>query len=707
MSQNDDSITGAENVLKFLFREIRYLKGIGPNRAKMLQEHNIASVFDLFFYVPRKYLDRSEIKRIGELSEGETTTVIGRVGSSGIVRGRRRLFKMYIHDDTDTLELVWFSGFKYLEGYFSENDVLAVTGKIGYYNGFQITHPEFEVISGVDSDPVHTRRIIPIYPETAALKQIGLHSRGLRKVIKQALEELSNIDFETLPSQLRNRIGLTDLRDAIIQIHFPESANAAENGRQRLAFEELFYLELLLAARHQKRISQEPGIAFPDSGKLDKKIISSLGFKLTGAQKRVLAEIKRDMAKPHPMNRLIQGDVGSGKTIVAVLAMLNAVEAGYQAALMVPTEILAVQHGQSLSTLLKGLNIKIEILTGGMSAPARRKALQRLKDGTSMIIVGTHALIQESVVFDKLGMVVIDEQHKFGVVQREDFIKKGWNPDRLTMTATPIPRTLAMSVYGDLDISIIDEKPPGRKSVKTSFVPYEKRNDMYRFIRDNVKKGKQVFIVYPLVEESDKIDLKAAKESFEKLKTEIFPDLKLELIHGRMKNSEKNRIMLEFKNGSINIIVSTTVIEVGVDILNANIMVVENAERFGLSQLHQLRGRIGRGRDQAFCLLLSDKSLSKEAEARLKIMCASSDGFKIAEADMAIRGPGEIMGTRQHGLPELRVATLTDYEMLKLARDAAFKIVTDDPLLIKPENRLLRQVLLLKYKDKIKYSKIA
>jgi len=369
--------------------------------------------------------------------------------------------------------------------------------------------------------------------------------------------------------------------------------------------------------------------------------------------------------------------------------------------MMAPTEVLAEQHGRSLNGLLAGLNIEVETLTGGMSAPAKRKALQRLKDGTSKIIVGTHALIQEKVVFNKLGMVVIDEQHKFGVVQREDFIKKGWNPDRLTMTATPIPRTLAMSVYGDLDISIIDEKPPGRKPVKTSFVPYEKREDMYRFIRDNIKKGKQVFIVYPLVEESDKIDLKAAKESFENLKGKVFPDLKLELIHGRIKSSEKNRIMLEFKNGSVDIIVSTTVIEVGVDILNANIMVIENAERFGLSQLHQLRGRIGRGKDQAYCLLLSDKSLSKEAEARLKIMCSTNDGFKIAEADMEIRGPGEIMGTRQHGLPELKVATLTDYEMLKLARDTAFKIIMDDQLLIKPENRLLRQVLLLKYKDYI------
>jgi len=704
----DNSISNAENIaLKFLFSDVKYLKGIGPNKAAALIEHQINTVLDLFFYIPRKYLDHTNVKPINTLEEGETTTVIGKVGSFGMMHGRKRRFIVNIHDKTGNLELVWFSGYKYLENMFAEGDIISVTGKIGIYNGFQITHPEFEIISGGDDEPVHTRRIIPVYPETTALKQVKLHSRGLRKVIKQALERLKNIRCETIPDDLRTKIGLLSLNTAISQVHFPDSVKSAEQGLRRLAFEELFYLELLLAAKHQKRSTREPGISFPPPKRLGRQLLDNLNFELTKAQKRVLNQIYKDMEEPHPMNRLVQGDVGSGKTVVSLLSMLGAIEAGYQAAMMVPTEVLAEQHGFTLSRMLDGLDVNIAVFTGSVTGKKREAVLQKIASGKIDIVVGTHTLIQKKLEFNNLGFAVIDEQHKFGVVQREGLKKKGAYLDTLVMTATPIPRTLAMTVYGDLDVSVIDEMPPGRKHIKTSFVPFEKRSGMYEFIRNQMKSGRQAYIVYPLVEESEKIDLKAAKESYELLCKETFPDLKLALLHGRMKAAAKNRVMADFKDGLIDIIVATTVIEVGLDIANANIMVIEHAERFGLSQLHQLRGRIGRGKHQAYCFLLSDKEFSKDAAARINIMCSTNDGFKIAEADMSIRGPGEIMGTRQHGLPELKVASLLDYEILSLARQTAFEIISNDEMLIKPGNRLVRKVLVKKYKDKIRYSKIA
>ncbi len=709
MNQNN-SVSDAENrALNFLFSDVKYLKGIGPNKAAVLKNHKINTVLDLFFYIPRKYLDHTNVKPINELEEGETTTVIGKVGSFGMMHGRKRRFIVNIHDKTGYLELVWFSGYKYLENMFLEGDIISVTGKIGIYNGFQITHPEFEIISGSDDEPVHTRRIIPVYPETTPLKQAKLHSRGLRKVIKQALERLKNVRCETIPDDLRNKIGLLSLNRAIFQVHFPDSVKSAEQGLKRLAFEELFYLELLLAGKHQKRSTQEPGISFPPPKRLGRQLLDNLNFELTRAQKRVLNQIYKDMEKPHPMNRLVQGDVGSGKTVVSLLSMLGAVEAGYQAAMMVPTEVLAEQHGFTLSRMLDGLDVKLVVFTGSVTGKKREAVLQRIAGGKTDIVVGTHTLIQEKLEFKNLGFAVIDEQHKFGVIQRGGLKKKakGTYPDTLVMTATPIPRTLAMSVYGDLDVSVIDEMPPGRKLIKTSFVPFEKRPGMYEFIRNQIKSSRQAYIVYPLVEESEKIDLKAAKESYEKLCKETFPDLRLALLHGRMKAVDKSRVMVDFKDGLIDIIVATTVIEVGLDIANANIMVIEHAERFGLSQLHQLRGRIGRGKHQSYCFLLSDKEFSKDAAARINIICSTNDGFKIAEADMSIRGPGEIMGTRQHGLPELKVASLLDYEMLSLARRTAFEIISEDEMLIKPGNRLLRKALVKKYKEKVRYSKIA
>jgi ATP-dependent DNA helicase RecG len=712
-SKNPSELPPDEQALHFLFSDAQYLKGIGPAKAAVLKEAGIYNVMDLFFHIPRKYLDRTQITPINRLVEGTVATVVGEVASFGITGRKTRRFILYIQDNTGNLELVWFSGYKYLTELFSPGDILAVTGRVSIYNGFQISHPEFEIISGPDDEAIHTRRIIPIYPETANLKRIGLHSRGLRRIIRPALDHLEQIQADTLPESLRKEFGLLGLTTAISQTHFPDSFESAEEGHRRLAFEELFYLELLLAARQIKRATQEPGISFPRPKILGRKLLDNLdriygdNFRLTGAQKRVLGEIYDDMAKPHPMNRLLQGDVGSGKTLVAILTMLGAVEAGYQTALMAPTEVLAEQHGYALVQLLEGMDVESIVFTGSITGKARETVIKNIANGRTKIVIGTHTLIQEKLKFNKLGLAVIDEQHRFGVAQRASLSAKGQHPDILVMTATPIPRTLAMTLYGDLDVSVIDEMPPGRGMIKTAFVPFEKREGLYDFIRTEVKAGRQAYIVYPLVEESEKIDLKAAKESFELLSTEIFPELKLGLIHGKMKGDQKNKVMDDFRKGRIDILVGTTVVEVGLDVSNATIMVIEHAERFGLSQLHQLRGRIGRGRHKSYCFLLSDNSLSDESEKRLHIICATQDGFKIAEADLEIRGPGEIMGTRQHGLPELKVAKLTDAYILGLARKSAFAIISDDSQLLKPENHLLREVLIRKFSKKIKYSKTA
>lgn len=696
-----------EKALKFLFCDIQYLRGIGPVRATALKNAGINSVFDLFFYAPRKYLDRSEITPIGNLQEGMVSTVIGEVTSFGEIFRNRRRFVVYIQDDSGILELVWFSGYKYLLKMFEEGDLIAATGRVGRFKYLQMSHPEFEIVSGKEDDPLHTRRLIPVYPETAALKQFRLHSRGLRKIIKPALDHLAGLKCETLPENLRRRYELLSLTDAIYQTHFPDSREKAEMALHRMSFEEFFYFELLLAARRHKRSTQEPGMPIPPPKRLGRMLLDNLKFELTRAQKKALNEIYRDMASPHPMNRLLQGDVGSGKTVVALLAMLAAVEAGYQAALMVPTEILAEQHGYAMSLMLKGMPVRLAVFTGSVRGKKRTELRQQIKEGEIDIVIGTQALIQEKLQFASLGMAVIDEQHRFGVAQRAALKSKGKYPDILIMTATPIPRTMAMTLYGDLDVSIIDEMPPGRMPVKTSFVPAEKRERMYQFIREQIESGRQAYIVFPLVEESEKIDLAAATEGYEKLSRDIFPEFRLALIHGRMKGREKNDVMEKFRAGYYHIIVGTTVIEVGLDVANATIMVIEQAERFGLSQIHQLRGRVGRGPYKSYCFLLSDKPLSAEAEGRIKAVCATNDGFRIAEADLQIRGPGELMGTKQHGLPELRVAKLTDSATLGLARECAFEIVGDDPLLMKPENRLLREVLIKKFSQKIKYSKTA
>ena len=683
---------------------VQYLKGIGPEKAKALNSVGIETIEDLLYYIPRRYLDRSTILPINKLKVGSTATVIGRVESFGIKRGRRRpQFQVIIRDETGFMYLIWFQKLKYIKNLFEENDLVVASGEVRLFGGLQMIHPEFEIVSksGGEKDDeklIHTGRIIPLYPSTAELKKLWLDSRGLRRVLKPLLDNVSNLVTETLPQKVISDSNLLSLPKALKNIHFPEDLQVTNLARSRLAFDELFYLELMLALR-KKKIHREEGIAFQKPGNLVRSALKMLPFELTPAQKKVLREIAVDMMSKTSMHRLLQGDVGSGKTIVALVAMLMAVESGYQAALMAPTEILAEQHYITIHQMLESLGVKTVLLTSSVVGSEREGILEDIAQGTAKVVIGTHALIQKKVDFFKLGLVVIDEQHRFGVMQRAKLKQKGSSPDVLVMTATPIPRSLALTLYGDLDVSVIDSLPPGRKTIKTYLYSGSSKSKIYEFLEKELQKGHQAYIVYPLVEESEKADLKAATQSHEFLKKEIFPHRRLALLHGRIRSKDRESIMQAFRHGDYDILVATTVVEVGVDVPNATVMIIEHAERFGLSQLHQLRGRIGRGEDQSFCLLVADPPLSEEAQKRLKAMCSTTDGFKISEIDLKLRGPGEFFGTRQHGLPELKIADIvTDAGLLYQARNWAFRIIEEDPNLVQKENLCIISNFVRKYK---------
>jgi ATP-dependent DNA helicase RecG len=692
--------------IDFLFSDIQYLKGVGPRKGDVLKKNGIQTVIDLFYYVPRKYLDRSLITPLESVEEGMTVTVLGTVGAAGITKGRRNRFVVFLEDKGGQIELVWFSGYRYLEKAFAPGDVLCASGTARRYGRVYLPHPEFEIVGSADDEMIHTGRLIPIYAESSSLKNIGLHSRGLRRIVKPALSRLEENPCETIPDRWREKYGIYELTRAITQVHFPESLEKADSGRQRLAFEELFYLELILAGRHKSRRLKPDGVSLDPPKINGRRLLHNLGFELTKAQRKALNEIYGDMNAAYQMNRLIQGDVGSGKTIVAALAMLGAIESGYQAAIMAPTEILAEQHFYTFSSLFDSLGIKTILLSGSIKGKERSRALDEIASAEAGVVVGTHALIQEGVEFSKLGFIVVDEQHRFGVAQRGNLQAKGINPDILVMTATPIPRTLAMTIYGDLDVTVIDEMPPGRIPVSTKYVTEDKRNQMYEFIRGKVSEGQSAYIVYPLVEETEKSDLKAATEACDHLKKDVFPGIEIGLLHGRLKSEEKLRIMKDFKAGRIRILSATTVVEVGLDIPSASIMVIEHAERFGLSQLHQLRGRVGRSRNKSYCFLLTGERVGDDALRRIEALTDTSDGFKIAEIDLEIRGPGEIFGTKQHGLPELRVARLTDTRLVELARRLAFDMIDDDPGLKSASNVTVKTILKRRMKGKLKYGKI-
>lgn len=665
----------------FLDKPLRYLKGVGEAKAALFKSLGIFTVGDAITHYPRDYEDRSRLKKLSQLMDGDKCSFEGTIASKVIVSRPRKgltISRVSITDGTGLVNAVWFNQ-PYLKDYFRIGEKYIFYGPITRKRTFEVLNPVYEK-ADQQSGPVKTLRIVPVYPATGKLTQ-----NAIRMLIRSALEYAGDSLTDILPEWVRDEYGLADARFAINNIHYPETDDAFLKARERLVFEELLVLQLGLVGYKLSAESSESGICF-GAGPEVKEFIDGLPFELTGAQKRVIEEIERDMESKKVMNRLIQGDVGSGKTIVAAAALVKASKSGYQGAFMAPTEILAEQHYRSLKPLLEPLGIRTELLTGNTAAKKARELLGDIEEGHADIVIGTHALLEERVVFKNLGLVVTDEQHRFGVRQRAVLSKKGENPDILVMTATPIPRTLALILYGDLDISVIDELPPGRKKVLTYAVDSSMRERINKFIRKQVTEGRQVYIVCPLVEESDAVEARAASELAEQLAEKTFSDLRVGLVYGKMKADEKNKIMNRFAEGEIDILVSTTVIEVGVNVPNASLMVVENAERFGLAQLHQLRGRVGRGEHQSYCILFND-SKSGIAEERMKVMEKTSDGFVISEKDLELRGPGDFFGTRQHGIPEMKIANLyKDIDMLKKSQEAALKILKDDRMLENPEN---------------------
>ena len=686
----------------FLEQPVEMLQSIGPKRAEALDNVGVHTVSDLFYYFPRRYLDRSTVTKIIQLKSGQETTVVAKILRMGVKKGRRNRFMLIVSDGSSYLTCVWFSKLSYWHRAFKVGEWLAFSGKVNFFNGFQMSHPEFDRLGdNGEGEFVHTGKIIPLYPSTEALSKVGLDSRGFRRLLTNLLKTHKKKLKETLPLTIIQRQKLLQLADAIENIHFPKNFHFLGSAKQRLKFDELFYLELMVAFRKQQVENVHGGIRFDKVGDKVKELIDNLPFELTGAQKKVMHEIRADMKSGKPMNRLLQGDVGSGKTMVALITMLIAIENGYQAAMMAPTEILAEQHYINIHKLLNEIGINTVLLVGGQNKSERERVLEDIIHGHAHIIIGTHALIQNSVDFQNLGLVIIDEQHRFGVMQRAELRAKGVNPDVLVMTATPIPRTLSLTVYGDLDVSVLDELPLGRKPIKTIWRREKTRSKIYQFVRDQISKGSQAYVVFPLVEESEKIDLKAAADSYEKMRTTFFANYKMGLLHGRMKSEEKEKVMNAFKQGDLQILVSTTVIEVGVDVPNATIMIIEHAERFGLTQLHQLRGRVGRGSKQSYCILVGYGEFSAEGKKRLDTMVETNDGFKIAEVDLDLRGPGEFFGTRQHGMPELKLADVTkDIKILYKAREEAFKLAQEDPQLLKSDDMATRHYFIKNYRDK-------
>ena len=665
------------NVLTLGIEEV---KGVGAKRAAVLNEVGIHTLGDLFYYLPRRYLDRSRTLPMARAPIGQEVTLIGHVRQMRFVPGRKPRFVLVVEDETDDIACTFFQGGRYLQRNFKEGDELAISGKVDLFQGRrQMVHPEYEFIRTNEDELLHTGGIVPLYTSSADMKERGLRNRGFRRMMHGALEAFADQIEDGLPLAIRQRQGLGELGDSLRKVHFPTSMDEVAVARRRLAFGELFDLQLRLARLRKKRLEQAEGIAFRESQKLVPQLLASLPFELTAAQRRVGAEIYADMQSPQIMNRLVQGDVGSGKTLVGLGAILMAVENGYQAALMAPTEILAEQHYINIKTLVEPLGLTAVFLKGKQRKALRRELLTAIESGVAHIVVGTHALIQEEVHFARLGLAVVDEQHRFGVVQRGALYKKGEKPDLLVMTATPIPRTLALTLYGELEVSVIDELPPGRQPIRTALRAPDRRDAIFEFAGDQARQGRQVYVVYPLIEESEKMDLKSAVEAYEELCHGHLAEFEVALLHGRLAAEEKAEVMDAFKMNRIQVLVSTTVIEVGVDVPNATVMIIEHAERFGLAQLHQLRGRVGRGGEQSFCILVSYASAGAElsdSRERLEMMERTQDGFEIAEKDLQIRGPGEFFGTRQAGMPEFKVADLIeDEDLLQSAREEATRMV--------------------------------
>lgn len=675
--------------------DVKFVKGVGPNRVKLLNKLNIFTLEDLITYFPREYEDRSKPKKIAETENGEECLIEGIVTSRiREIRTHRRnmtIYKLMVRDETDSCELIWYNQ-SYLKKMFKLGETYKFYGKINKKIGMtEMLSPVYDA----NGNNKNTGKIIPIYPLTYNLSQ-----NTIRKIIETGLEMAKSQIKETLPEYILKEYKLLSAKDAIEQIHFPNELQDFSKARNRIAFEELLTMQLLLLSLKNKYKNQEAGIEFNKNVKMS-DVINHLPFKLTKAQLRVLEEIDIDMESQKAMNRLLQGDVGSGKTIVAMIAAYKAVKSGYQMAMMAPTSILASQHMVNFEEILSKYGIKCELLLGSTTKKKKEDILERLKNGEIDIIIGTHSLLEENVVFSNLGLVVTDEQHRFGVRQRSIIASKGRNPDVLVMTATPIPRTLALILYGDLDISIINELPPNRKKIDTFAVRKSMEERVNNFIKKQIDEGRQAYIVCPLVEESEEIEAKSVLELAEKYKNEIFKEYRVEYLHGKMRPKEKDEIMQRFKDGKIDILISTTVIEVGVDVPNSNIMVIENAERFGLAQLHQLRGRVGRGEYKSYCILKYQGN-SEIIRKRMQVMQDTNDGFIISEKDLELRGSGEFFGTKQHGIPEFKVANLfEDIKILKLVQSLTEKILQEDPMLELEKNKRLKILVEDKLRNRI------
>ena len=693
-------------------QNINYLPGVGPKKAEILkQELKIASYEDLLFYFPYKYVDRSKFYEIREVNAKlPYIQVRGRFASlSTQGTGRQSRMTATFSDGTGILELVWFKGHKYVKESINSEAEYIVFGKPSAFNGkINIVHPELEKVN--EGQAKISSALQAFYNTTEKMKKGFLNSKAIQKLQQNVFLSFQGKISETLPASIIERYKFLNLHESLKAIHFPPNAQVLEKAQLRLKFEELFYIQLNILRQRNQRSKAIRGFLFGTVGAyLNDFYSTKIPFELTNAQKRVIKEIRRDMGSGKQMNRLLQGDVGSGKTLVALMVMLIALDNNFQTCLMAPTEILATQHFETISQMVEELNIKVSLLTGSSKKKERQLIDCELQAGQLQILIGTHALLEDKVVFKNLGLVVVDEQHRFGVAQRAKLWRKNSQPPHvLVMTATPIPRTLAMTIYGDLDVSVIDELPPGRKPIETAHYFHNRRNNLNKFIKGELDKGRQVYVVYPLIEESEKMDFKNLAEGYEYMQR-VFSEYKVSMVHGKMRPAEKDEAMQEFASNRSQILVSTTVIEVGVNVPNASVMVIESAERFGLSQLHQLRGRVGRGAEQSFCILMTSYKLSEETRKRMDIMTRSTDGFEIAEADLKLRGPGDLEGTQQSGLPfSLKIANLgRDGQILQFARQVAEAILDDDPLLEKQENFILNKQLKKLASEKMNWSMIS
>ena len=683
----------------FLNNSVKFVPGVGEARAKLLEkELGIITIGDLLRHYPFRYIDRTRIYRIAEVNESMESSLVqirARVTGVGYAgTGRKQRFSAYVSDASGSAELTWFAGIKWIEKSVEVGREYLIFGRPSFYRGeLQLAHPEMELVEKALSRKAHSG-MQGIYPST---EKIGstLGTKGFFNIIANAWSVTQEHIAESLPDSLRAHYGLMSLREAIFNVHFPQSAEKLQQAQQRLKFDEFLGVQLSIQAQRTDRLTRRNGFLFPKVGELFNTFFNErLPFALTGAQKRVIKEIRQDTVSGYQMNRLLQGDVGSGKTMVALMSMLLAVDNGFQACMMAPTEILARQHFATISRQTEGMNLRVAILTGSSKAAERRHALEGIASGEVDILIGTHALIEDKVQFSNLGYVVIDEQHRFGVEQRARLWTKNQQPPHiLVMTATPIPRTLAMTLYGDLDVSVIDELPPGRQPIRTYHYTDSARLKLWGFLREQIAQGRQVYVVYPLIKESETMDYKDLEDGFQSIVQDFpQPDYRVTVCHGKMKPQDKEESMRQFKEHEADILVATSVIEVGVDVPNATVMVIESAERFGLSQLHQLRGRVGRGGGQSYCILMSGEKLSRESRKRLQAMCQTTDGFRLAELDMQLRGAGDINGTQQSGMGfDLKIANPTlDANLLQTAREAAIAILSRDPQLEHPENRGLR-----------------